>query len=227
MIGLAHGSRHPDVRDSIDDVLTAVREAADLPVVSAFLDLTDPDLMAAVETVVAAGHTRAVVVPLLFTSAFHATVDVPEAVTEAAARSGLNLVVADILGTGDDMLAVVRASMAAAGIGDVEPVLLFSVGSSNAAANDAVHDLAVRLGATRPGAVRAGFGTSAPRGTAVAEELQAEHPDTPVAVVPLFVSPGLLLDPMARLAAERGWTMAPPLGRLVAPVVVDRYRAAL
>jgi sirohydrochlorin cobaltochelatase len=49
----------------------------------------------------------------------------------------------------------------------------------------------------------------------------------PAAIVPLFLSPGLLLDPLARLAADRGMVMAAPLGDLVAPLLVHRYRQAL
>ena len=164
-------------------------------------------------------------VPLLFTSAFHATVDVPHSVTEAAEASGLVLRIAPILGTGDDMLGVVADSMRLAQVPTEAAVLLFSVGSSNAAANEAVHDLAARLAAIRPGPVRAGFGTAEPRGSRVADELAAAG--SAVAVVPLFVSPGLLLDPMVALAGRRGWVVAPPLGRLVAPLVLARYRAAL
>jgi hypothetical protein len=69
--------------------------------------------------------------------------------------------------------------------------------------------------------VRAAFGTTDPRAAAVLPEL-AE----PVAVVPLFLSPGLLLNPMTELTAERGWTMAPPLGDLAAPLVLRRYERA-
>ena len=49
----------------------------------------------------------------------------------------------------------------------------------------------------------------------------------PVAVLPLFLSDGLLLDPVRALAAEQHWTMVEPLGERVAGVVLDRYRAAL
>jgi sirohydrochlorin ferrochelatase len=111
--------------------------------------------------------------------------------------------------------------MAAAGIGRAESVLLYAVGSSNPAANDAVHDLAARLDRHREGAVRAAFGTTDPRAAAVLPTL-AE----PVAVVPLFLSPGLLLKPIAELAVQRGWTMAPPLGDLAAPLVLRRYERA-
>jgi len=186
----------------------------------AFLDLAEPDLTAVVRRLAAAGHRRAVVVPLLFTSAFHATVDVPEAVQEAAAEVGLELVVTDILGTGPEVEELVHASMAAAGVAAETPVLLFGVGSSSASANDAVHDLAARLDAGRPGQVRAAFGTADPRPAAVLPELGET-----VAVVPLFLAPGLLMRSVTETAAAHGWTVAPPLGDLAAPLVLRRWAA--
>lgn len=221
LIGLAHGSRHAEGTASIISLVAAVAAAGGVDAEGAFLDLAEPDLLTVARRLVAAGHRRAVVVPLLFTVAFHATVDVPEAVRDAVAETGLELLVADILGTGPDVEALVRDGMLAAEIPDARSVLLFAVGSSNAAANDAVHDLAARLAHGRTGEVRAAFGTTAPRAAAVLPELPE-----PVAVVPLFLSPGLLLEPMARLTAERGWTLAPPLGDLAAPLVLRRYERA-
>lgn len=188
----------------------------------AFLDLAEPDLTTVVRRLAAAGHRRAVVVPLLFTSAFHATVDVPEAVQEAAAEVGLELVVTDILGTGPEVEELVGASMAAAGVAAETSVLLFAVGSSQSAANDAVHDLAARLDDGRPGPVRAAFGTADPRPAVVLSELG----DT-VAVVPLFLAPGLLLRSVTETATAHGWTVAPPLGDLAAPLVLRRWAAAV
>ena len=211
----------------IADLMRAVQQMRPgLLAVPAFLDLSEPDLTAAVTALQAdqgidPGIDEAVVLPLLFTEAFHATVDVPQAVRQAAEQSGLELVTADILGTGDDMLDVVRQSMVQAGIGDTESVLLLSVGSSSEAANDAIADLATRIAVARRGAVRAAFGTRSPRAVEVLEQLP--HPR---AIVPLFLSPGLLLDPLAALAAERQMVMAPPLGDLVAPLLVQRYRQA-
>ncbi len=221
LIGLAHGSRHAEGTRAVEQLMSVVARTGAVEAHAAFLDLAEPDLLAVAGRLVAAGHRRAVVVPLLFTVAFHATVDVPEAVAQAAAETGLELLVADILGTGREAEEMVRASMAAAAVGDATSVLLYAVGSSNAGANDAVHDLAFRLGAGRRGEVRAAFGTTSPRAAEVLPELSE-----PVAVVPLFLSPGLLLEPMARLTAERGWTLAPPLGDLATPLVLARYERA-
>jgi sirohydrochlorin cobaltochelatase len=221
LIGLAHGSRHAEGTRSIETLMDVVARTGSVEAVPAFLDLAEPDLLTTARRLVAAGHRRAVVVPLLFTVAFHATVDVPEAVQQAVEETGLELLVADILGTGPDVADLVRASMARARVPDGHAVLLYAVGSSNPAANDAVHDLAARLDQHRPGAVRAAFGTTAPKPADVLPGL-----DEPVAVVPLFLSPGLLLDPVLRLGAERGWTVAPPLGELAAPLVLRRYERA-
>jgi sirohydrochlorin ferrochelatase len=48
----------------------------------------------------------------------------------------------------------------------------------------------------------------------------------PVAIVPLFLSEGLLLSPLRTLAAERGWQMAEPLGERAADLVRQRYDSA-
>ncbi|HWJ52893.1 MAG TPA: CbiX/SirB N-terminal domain-containing protein [Propionibacteriaceae bacterium] len=245
VIGLAHGSRHAEGGAAIEQLMDAVAQAGGMPATYAFLDLAEPDLHTAAAAVVAAGHHRAVVVPLLFTVAFHSTIDVPQAVHAAAETSGLELTVADILGTGDDIADLLTAGLAGVeeprGARGVSPrdwtqpreysVMLYAVGSSNPAANAAVTDLAVRLQAARdphegvPGgrpAVRAAFATCSPRPAEVIDELHE-----PIAVLPLFLSDGLLLDPVRALAAERRWTMVEPLGERAAGVVLDRYRAAV
>jgi sirohydrochlorin cobaltochelatase len=222
MIGLAHGSRHPDVTAALADVMTAAGELAGVGAHSAFLDLTEPDLEQAAAALAADGIRRAVVVPMLFTSAFHATADTPQAVRAAADSTGVELAVADIIGTGDDVLQLLQDSAARSGIDETCSILLYAVGSARESANAAVRDLATRLATTRSTPVLVAFGTMDPRPEAVLPMLPE-----PIAVVPLFLSPGLLLDPMAELAARHGWLMTGPIGVAAAPLVVDRYRHAL
>jgi sirohydrochlorin ferrochelatase len=222
LIGLAHGSRHPDVAAAVNDLMAAAGELAGVGAHPAFLDLTEPDLAQAAAALAAGGVQQAVVVPLLFTPAYHARIDTPQAVRAAADSSGVALTVADILGTGDDVLELLQATADTAGIDRSCSILLYAVGSASEAANAAVRDLASRLAAARTGPALAAFGTMDPRPEAVVAELPE-----PVAVVPLFLSPGLLLDPMAELAGRRGWPMARPIGAAAAPLVVDRYRSAV
>jgi sirohydrochlorin cobaltochelatase len=222
VIGLAHGSRHSEGSRGIERLMAAVAEQAKITALPAYLDLAEPDLGGAVRQLAQDGHTRAVVVPLLFTEAYHATIDVPEAVREVATSLPLELIAADILGIGDDVAEVLRHSMVGAGIGEHDSVLLFGVGSSHPAANQAVVDLAARLAAHRSGQVRACFGTCQP---GVLEVLDGVP--EPIAIVPLFLAEGLLLSPVRALASERGWRVAEPLMERAAPLVRHRYDNAL
>jgi sirohydrochlorin cobaltochelatase len=198
--------------------MAAVTKRSGLDARPAYLDLAQPDLMSVVGELAAAGHRRAIIVPLLFTAAFHATVDVPEAVGEAAAAAGLELGVTGILGTGEDVAEVIRGVIADAHLDPATDLLLFAVGSSDANANAAVAALGERLSAGRPGAVDVAFGTCEPRASALLADRQG-----PVAIVPLFLADGLLLDPIRRLATERGWAITDPLGDRAADLVVRRY----
>jgi sirohydrochlorin cobaltochelatase len=202
--------------------MTAVAEQAHITAVPAYLDLADPDLSAAARQLAEAGHTTAVVVPLLFTEAYHATVDVPETVGDVARSLSLELVVADILGTGDDVAQLLHRSLAEANVDDDSSVLLFAVGSSSPAANAAVFDLAGRLAVGRGSPVRACFGTCAPGVLDVLDGLPE-----PIAILPLFLAEGLLLSPARALASQRGWQIAEPLGARAADLVRQRYDSAL
>ena len=209
--------------------MTAAAEQAKITALPAYLDLAEPDLSTAARQLAHAGHTTAVVVPLLFTEAFHATVDVPETVRDVVQALALELVVADILGTGDDVADLLRQTMSEAGVdNDSEAgvdndssVLLFGVGSSSPAANEAVVDLAARLAEGRRNPVRACFGTCHPGVADVVEGLPE-----PIAILPLFLADGLLLSPVRALAAERGWRIAEPLGERAAGLVLERYDSA-
>lgn len=221
VIGLAHGSRHPEGSQAIESLMAEVSRQGGMPAYAAFLDLSEPHLTAVARSVAAAGHRAAVVVPLLFTQAFHATIDVPEAVQEAAAATGLSLRVSEVLGTGEDIEEVLLAAMADAGVGPGVASLLYAVGSSRRTANEAVAHLAQRIGARQGAPAAAAFGTCEPRLTAVLSGL-----GEPVAMVPLFLAEGLLLKPLRSVAQARGWPMVEPLGERAAAVVLHRYASA-
>ena len=201
--------------------MAAVAEQARIPAVPAYLDLAQPDLSTAAQQFADAGHATAIVVPLLFTEAYHATIDVPETVRDVAESLPLKLVVADILGTGEDVAQMLRQSLAEAGIDDRSSVVLFAVGSSKPEANAAVFDLAQRLAVGRRSPVQAAFGTCAPGVADVLDGLRE-----PVAILPLFLAEGLLLSPVRALAAQHGWRIAAPLGEHAAGLVRQRYVSA-
>lgn len=221
LIGLAHGSRDPRAAFAIAELMAAVAELRPgLRTTSAFLDLSTPDLTEVAGTLSA---DRAVVVPLLFAQAFHARVDVPEAVAAAADSSGVTLMTGDILGLGPVVLGALQDAAERAGVVAAQDILLLAVGTSDAVANQAVHELADRWSKTRPGRVRAVFATAAPR----AADALADDGAAPPAVVSLFLAPGLLLDGVIRRAAARDVVVTPPLGTAMAQLVLDRYDAVL
>jgi sirohydrochlorin ferrochelatase len=221
LVGLAHGSRDPRAAVAISELMAEVaRSRPGLVTTSAFLDLSEPDLTTAVSRL---DVDRAVVVPLLFARAFHATVDVPDAVANAAAGSGTNLLVGEILGLGRDVLGALQNQARVAGIAGSQIILLLAVGTSDPVANEAVDALAKLWASTREAQVRAVFATTEPRALTALSETWT----TPPAIVPLFLAPGLLLDQVSRRAAELGVPVTEPLGVSMTQIVLDRYDAAL
>lgn len=212
----------------IGEVMRAVQALRPgLVAVPAFLDLCEPDLASAVAALREdLSIAEAIVLPLLFSEAYHATVDAPTAVRDAQATTGVSLRLGGILGLGEDVLLALEDSAAAAHISAHEAILLLAVGSSNDEANAAVHELADRWSRRRPGPVWAGFATTGePQAAACLERAIRER--RRVGVVPLFLAPGLLLDATARAAMAIDAEVAEPLGTALAGLVLRRYDEAL
>ncbi len=202
MIGvvlLAHGSRHPLADAAIEHVASTLQDVRGWPTRAAHLDFSTDTLPVVVQQLVSefAALRRVIVVPLLFTQAYHHRVDVPEAIEEARlAVPEVDVVLADSLGLGDDMAAVIAGEFVdleqgALGGSAHPPVsrAVFAVGSSDAQATQDVHDFAARLGAaaffaTGP-AAREGFGPA---------DLRRLAEQGSVFVQPLFVAPATLLE---------------------------------
>ncbi|MEO5833685.1 MAG: CbiX/SirB N-terminal domain-containing protein [Nakamurella sp.] len=223
LVGLAHGSRDPRAGPATEQLLTAVAALRPgLRAVPAYLDLAEPDLTAAL---IALDVGEAVVMPLLFTQAFHADVDTPEAIAAAAAATGTKIRRAGILGMGPAVLAALQLRAVQAGIADIDGIVLAAVGSSSASANAAVGELASRWASERSGPVRAAFATAGePKvRAALASVSLSLSPPARVGVVPLFAAPGLLLDIIARHAAEFEAPVAEPLGVELAPLILATY----
>lgn len=256
IICLAHGSRHPQADQAVFEIAERISASTGLPAFAAFLDFHPATLTTVAHRVVAAGYTEAVVVPLLFTQAFHARYDVPAAIAEAVesidatSSAGLTLHLTDGLGTGADMEELVAdftaqylaevpaiagtASAASAENADaanaadsssIDKLALYSVGSSQPGANEAVAEFAGRVGARlnmRSTRAFVATGNNPGRDT----EALLEFADERTVTVPLFVSPGLLWD-KAKIRMPNGQKCTRHLGDAVAPVVISRACRAL
>ena len=103
LITLSHGSRHPRAKEGIRALTEAAAGKLGVEWADAHLEFDRPTLA---ETAAVLDSTRAIVVPLLFTRAFHAKVDVPAHLAEA--RRHCDLTLAEPLGTGADITEVLH-----------------------------------------------------------------------------------------------------------------------
>jgi sirohydrochlorin ferrochelatase len=203
----------------------------DLRVEPAFLELCRPSFAAVVDRLVRAGHEEIVVVPLLLTEAYHAKVDVPAAVTAAAARhQGLRIRATGVLGLEPVFLEVLdrrlRAVLRGARVRELDALVLAAAGSSDHLANQAVARLARLWGARHKLPTVAAFASAAPPATGEAVRQFRAEGRRHIAVGSMFLAPGLLPDRAEELAVEAGAVaVSGPLGAdpEVARTVLARY----
>jgi sirohydrochlorin ferrochelatase len=204
LVALAHGSRDPRSTATITALTDLVaRMRPDLRVEPAFLELAAPSHNDAIDRLVAEGHDEIVVVPLLLTEAYHATVDVP-AVVDAAMRSAL----------------------AERRIRELDALVLAGAGSSDPVANATVARMARAWGARHHLPAVAAFATAAPPATGEAVRAFRRDGRRHIAVGSLFLAPGFLPTRAAELALEAGAVaVSEPLGvdPVIARVLLARY----
>lgn len=223
LITLSHGSRHPAAAPHVEALTRTAGELAGVPALAAHLEFNEPTLRSAAQEMAQHGERDAIVVPLLFTEGYHQRVDVPTAIDGAAASSGLSLRRARGLGTGEDMAQLLAARVPAG----ADKVVVYSVGSSDEQANAAVADLARRVGEITGCVSEAAYATR----DAHASRRDNRNRDAPSAhsevVVPLFVSPGLLLDRLVpssdNPSTPQHRKVLPPLGEALADIVSQRF----
>lgn len=143
IIVLAHGSRHPQADRAVASIAAETARLTGRAVYAAYLDFSPLTLQNVASLIAVQGYRCAVVVPLLFTRAFHMRYDVPEALADAERNTGLKLHLTEGLGTGEDMADIV-AEMNRAALRDsgADTFVLYSVGSTIPGANGAIEELA-------------------------------------------------------------------------------------
>lgn len=232
LIAVAHGSRDPR---SAATMAAAVAEIAaarpDLTVRLAFLDLSAPSVDQVVDDLATQGHTEAIVVPLLLGNAFHARVDLPALLADAARRHPrLRLTQADVLGADprliDALADRVLAATSAQPFADQVPahrfgitgclpgalnlaaghagslgVAVAAVGSRDAAANGRTAAVARRLAARTGVHTEMCFATVEPGISVAIDRLRARGAEQ-IVVAPWFLAPGLLTDRLVAAAPD-------------------------
>jgi sirohydrochlorin ferrochelatase len=210
---VAHGSRDPRARAATEALSRAVADAhPEWEVHAAYLDHAGPRPLDVLTWLEAAGHRRAVLVPLLLTAAYHGKVDVPAVVTDAR-TAGLRLAVdvTDVLGPISPLLldGLIRR-LPDAGL---DAVVLAAAGTRDAAARATVADAAVALGARLGVPCTVAYASaSPPTGAEAVQSLQAAGARR-IGVAGYFLAPGRLHDGVVASAVSAGAVaVADPLG---------------
>jgi sirohydrochlorin ferrochelatase len=203
---LAHGSPDPRHARGVAALADRVKLLVPTrPVHTAYLDHHSPSPGEAAEHLGA----HAVVVPVLLTPAFHAKVDVPEAVRQLAALSGSDVALADPLGPHQLLLDAAEELLAGAGVlPDAQTaVVLYAAGSSD---TEAVATVARTL-ADHPRQGWGAWAVAALDGGATLEQVLRSLPDEVerTVAVSFMVAEGVLRDRMAQQCGRAGVTMVP------------------
>ncbi|HYH33778.1 MAG TPA: sirohydrochlorin chelatase [Nocardioides sp.] len=232
LVALAHGSRDPRSAATIAALVEGVKALRpDLTIEKAFLELARPSFETVVDRLVRQGHDEIVVVPLLLTEAYHAKVDVPQAVAEATARhDGLSVRATDVLGLEPGLLEILdlrmREALKESRVRELDALVLAAAGSSDPIANQSVARLARLWGTRHRLPVTAAFASTAPPATGEAVRAFRAQGRRHVAVASLFLAPGFLPDRARELALEAGAVaVSQPLGAHpeLARTVLARY----
>jgi sirohydrochlorin ferrochelatase len=221
LLAVAHGSRNPTARQSVDELLVEVhRQRPDITAHGAFLDHAEPRLGQILTTL----DGPAVVVPLLLTAAFHTDVDLPAQL----AASPVPVVQARALGPHPLLLRALERRLSEAGVAVGDPgvaVVLAAAGSSDPRAVAAVAALAQDWSTTGWWDVVPAYASAAGPAPEVAVADLRGRGAPRVAVATYLLSPGLFADKVHDSGAD---VVSGPLGAApeVAAVVIERYDAA-
>ncbi|QGU05664.1 sirohydrochlorin chelatase [Corynebacterium comes] len=226
LITLSHGSRHPQAEPGIRRLTALAGEIAGVDALAAHLEFDEPSLVDAAVLAAERGHDDAIVVPLLFTRAFHARHDVPAALAQARAATGLNLRLAEGLGTGPEIASVLVERLTA-DAPEGAHVVLYPAGTSDPGGMAALAGLADLVASLSGRGVTVVPATGPVNPGVGLVEVATGHES--VHILPLFVTDGLLLDRITTLitriqdATGARITHSTPLVTDLAALVASRH----
>ena len=221
LLAVAHGSPDPRAEQVLDALVARVRsERPGLVAVLSHLGFSDPSVPTALASLARQGVREVVVVPLLLTAAYHAKVDLPGLLAQAARdHPQLRIRQAEVLGPHPLLFELIRRRLAEAGAEPGMSLVLAAVGTSDPGANAALADVAASLGGT------IGFAAGSPALTDVIAGLRSRG-TRQVALATYVLAPGEFSDRLQDAGAD---VVSEVLGAApeVVDVVLSRYDAAV
>ena len=175
LVTVAHGTRHTSGNDVARALTTRCAQSLEVPAVASYVELCEPSLA----SVMASATASSVVVPLLLSTGFHVSQDLPA----AASRSAYPVRLAPALGP-DPVLAVAQAErLVEAGARPGQAVVMVAAGSTDPAADADLERATALLADMWAGTVE--LATLSGRGRRPAEVVRRG-----VAVSPYLLAPG-------------------------------------
>ncbi len=218
----AHGTRDPDGRRTVEDVVAGVAER--LPgvhVLEAYVDVHGPGVVEVVTGLPAGDAPAGVVVPLLLAGGYHVHVDIADAV---AGRP--DVVATPALGPDDRLVDIVVDRLHLAGAPTGCAVVLAPAGSSDPRAQADTAEVARRLGQRWDGPVSLGYAAGQSPSVASSVASARRGGGSGVAVASFLLAPGLFQSRLGDAGADLVTEPLAPDPRVV-DIVVDRYVEAL
>ncbi|WP_084103237.1 sirohydrochlorin chelatase [Demequina sp. NBRC 110056] len=223
LVGCAHGTRSPEGQDTIRALLDQVREAMDIEVREAYVDVQEPTIDEIVDGVPARdGGPAAVVVPLLLAGGYHVHVDIARAV-----KDRVDIPSAPALGPDPRLIDIVLDRVAEEGVPEDATLVLAAAGSSDPR-SQADTDAAAEMLRTRwGGPVRVGFAAGPTPSVADAvASARANGEDGVVAVASYLLAPGLFQQRLHEAGADFVTAPLAPHPTLL-EIISDRFHDAL
>lgn len=217
LLAVAHGTRSPAGMGVVADLVAAVRDLrSDIRVETAFLDVAEPRMETALSTM----NGPVVVMPLLLSTGYHISVDIPRAVGQRP-----HTLVGERLGPSRTLVDILVDRLVAAGYRSGQPVVLAAAGSSQPAAARDVDQMARWMAARLGAPVAPAYVSAALPDVGTAVRRAAARFGTEPAVATYLLAPGQFVD---RVAAAGAGVTSTPIGadeRLAADIW-RRYDAA-
>jgi sirohydrochlorin ferrochelatase len=225
LVFCAHGTRDQAGRQVILEVAQQVRDALNVEVREAYVDVQDPKLDEVVAQIARGeGAVSGVVVPYLLAGGYHVYHDIAEAVRD---REDVNA--APALGPDSRLIDILMDRIDAAGVHPTATLVLAPAGSSDPRAQADTERTADMLRLRWDGPVRIGYASglepTVADAVAAARIFGEDQADSDVAVVSYLLSPGYFQDTLYKAGADHVTAPLAPDPRIV-EIIADRYHDA-
>lgn len=225
LILCAHGTRDPEGQAVILAVADRVREALEVDVRVAYVDVQEPTIDDVVASVpVSEDGIAAVIVPYLLSGGYHVHVDIARAVKDRP-----DVIAAPALGPDKRLVAILLDRIVEARVHPTATLVLAPAGSSDPRSKQDTERVLDYLRLTWNGPVRVGYASgvepTVTQAVSAARAYGEDDEDGDVAVVSYLLSPGLFQRSLVKAGADHVTAPLAPDARII-EIIAERYSDA-